>query len=400
MRKRSSWKEWGLLLLLVCWGEPLWAQNVELFGYFESQLMGTRIESSFTQLHSNKLRVDLKADPSDHVAFGANFDYITYHGKTLWNVLEYLPDRVTSEVPAGSEEYYVFPFDDRMFLDNAYLRLSFKYADLIVGKQQISLGTGYAWNPTDVFNAKDLLDPTYEQPGHHAVRLDVPLGSMYTVTALYAAGDEWEDSDKMLGFKGRISHFDYSVIGVEKIWTFHDYAQIDSVSQHYLPLPEKRQMVGAAAAGELLGLGIWAEYGYNKMESTDDFYELVVGGDYTFDFQTYVMFEYYRNSLGKDDYRQYTLNDWMRLLTAEQKAISKDQLYAFVQHPVTDLMSLGLSTIVSISDKSSAFVPTMNYNIFENVELLAYLNLYLGREGTAYASNLGNGGLIRARVYF
>ncbi|HID29771.1 MAG TPA: hypothetical protein EYP19_07165 [Desulfobacterales bacterium] len=156
-----------------------------------------------------------------------------------------------------------------------------------MGKQQISLGTGYAWNPTDVFNTKDLLDPTYEQPGHNAIRLDVPLGSMYSFTALYAVGDGWKNSDKMLGLKGRISHFDYSLIGVEKIWTFHDYTRFDPVRQTYLPLPEKRQMVGATTAGELLGLGIWAEYGYNKMENTEDFYELVVGGDYTFDSQTY-----------------------------------------------------------------------------------------------------------------
>jgi hypothetical protein len=112
------------------------------------------------------------------------------------------------------------------------------------------------------------------------------------------------------------------------------------------------------------------------------------------------MLEFYRNTLGKTDYMQYTLNDWMRLLAAEQKAISRDQLYGFIQHPVTDLVNLGLSTIFSISDKSLALVPMMNYNIFENVELLAYLNFYLGKEGTAYASNMGNGGLVRARVYF
>ncbi|MFQ6114327.1 MAG: hypothetical protein ACE5NG_09610, partial [bacterium] len=70
------------------------------------------------------------------------------------------------------------------------------------------------------------------------------------------------------------------------------------------------------------------------------------------------------------------------------------------QHPETDLMNLGLSTIASISDHSLAVVPMINYNIFENVELLVYFNFYLGKQGTAYASNLGNGGLIRARIYF
>ncbi len=87
-------------------------------------------------------------------------------------------------------------------------------------------------------------------------------------------------------------------------------------------------------------------------------------------------------------------------MTAEQKAISRDQLYGFIQHPATDLMDFGFSAIFSISDKSLALVPMVNYNIFENVELLAYLNFYLGKEGTAYTKNLGNGGILRARVYF
>ena len=211
-----------VLLLFYCGNLLLAQDNVELFGYFESQFMGARIENSFMQLYSNKLRVDLKADVKDDVSFGANFDYITYHGKTQWNILEYLPDLITSEVPPEMADYYLFTFNDRTFLDNAYLRLSFKYADMTIGKQQISLGTGYAWNPTDVFNTKDLFDPTYEQPGHNAIRLDVPLGEKYTVTVLYAVGDQWKNSDKMLLFKGRISHFDFSLIGVEKIWTFHD----------------------------------------------------------------------------------------------------------------------------------------------------------------------------------
>jgi len=394
-------KQWILLLLLLCLSKPLSAQdNVELFGYFESQLMGARIKNSFIQLQSNKLRVDLKADISDYVSFGANFDYITYHGKTQWNILEYLPDRVTSEAPPELAGYYVLPFNDRIFLDNAYIKLSFKYGDVIIGKQQISPGTGYAWNPTDLFNSKDLLDPTYEQPGHNALRLEVPLGSMYSVTALYAVGDEWKNSDKMLQFKGRISHFDYSIIGVEKVWTFHDYTQFDLIAQNFVSSQEKRQMAGATTVGELLGLGVWAEYAHNKMGSTKNFYELVVGGDYTFDFQTYIMLEFYRNTLGKDDYLQYSFNDWMRMLAAEQKAISRDQLYGFIQHPLTDLVNLGFSTIFSISDNSLALVPMMNYNIFENVELLVYLNFYLGKEGTAYASNMGNGGLVRARIYF
>ena len=105
-------------------------QKLELFGYFEPQLMGAKIKNEFYQLGSNKLRVDFQFKPSDKVAFGANFDYITYYGKTQWNILDFLPQIVTDEASPSSffgVEFnpYILPFENRQFLDNAYLKLSF-----------------------------------------------------------------------------------------------------------------------------------------------------------------------------------------------------------------------------------------------------------------------------------
>jgi hypothetical protein len=96
----------------------------------------------------------------------------------------------------------------------------------------------------------------------------------------------------------------------------------------------------------------------------------------------------------------YNLNDWMRLLAMEQKSITRDQLYVFIQHPATDLLNIGLSTIYSLSDKSMALVPTLSYSFSDNVEIFAYLNLNIGQEGKVFSKEMGNGGLIRVRIYF
>jgi hypothetical protein len=373
---------------------------VDIYGYFESQVAGAKIKKNIYQLYTNKLRVDLRSDPSENITFAANFDYITYHGKTSWNILDYLLPDVVSAAPRNMEQYYTFSFSDHTFLDNAYLMIRMKYLDLIAGKQQIPLGTGYVWNPTDIFNIKDILDPAYEQPGHNAIRIDIPIGLRYNITAIYAPDESWKNSTKMVRFKGKISHFDYSLITIEKLWRFHDYTQLDTLRLKFYELPLKRNLAGGSLVGELLGLGLWAEYGYNWMRNSKDFYELVIGSDYTFDFQTYIMIEYYRNTLAKTDYKQYNLNDWMRLYSSEQKAISRDQLYCLIEHPVTDFMALELSTIISISDNSIALVPTVNYSFAENVEITGYINFNLGKKGTAYGENTGSGALLRARVYF
>jgi len=388
----------GMLAVMVT---SLVAQEkVELFGYYESQILGTQLKGEFYQLFTNKLRVDLKSELSENITFAANFDYINYLGKTEWNVLDFLSDDVTSTIPEDMLSFYTIAFSDEVFLDNAYIRFSFKSFDLTVGKQQISLGTGYVWNPTDVFNIKDVLDPTYEQPGHTAVRVDVPLSSSYTLTALYSPEETWEKSTKLFQLKGNISRFDLHLIAVERIWPFHDYTEFDYENMNFLDVSEKRKMLGGSTVGELLGLGVWAEYAYNWMLQSDDFYELVVGADYTFDFQTYVMMEYYRNTLGKSDYKDYDINDWMRVLAAEQKALCRDQAYIFAQHPATDLLNIGLQAVYCISDNSVTFVPTLMYSLSDNVEVYAYLNFNLGKEGTVYSKNMGNGGLIRLRAYF
>lgn len=390
----------GIILLLTGIVKVEAQEPVDVYGYFETQIMGAMIDESFNHVQSNKLRVDLSSDISDKIAFSANFDYITYHGKKRWNVLNYLSDDIVSQVPQNMRQFYVLPFNDRDFLDNAFVEIAFKHMDLTAGKQQISLGTGYAWNPTDVFNVKDLLDPTYEQPGHNAIRLDVPIGLKYTVSALYAPEDVFSQSAKMLRFKGRIGHFDYIFTGIETRWTYTDYTQLSPEHQGFSSLPENRQLLGVATSGELLGLGVWAEYAWNEMERTGDFYGLVVGTNYTFDFQTYVMLEFFRNTLGKTDSDEYNLNDWMRFLSSEQKALSRDQLYFLVQHPLTDFIDGGISSIYSLSDNSVVIAPTIDYSFAQNVQITAYLNFNIGEEGTAYSDMQGNGGLIRAKVYF
>ena len=421
-----------LVLLIVINPQASKSQQAEIFGYFEPQLMGAKIGSEFYQLASNKLRIDLQAALSDNVSFGANFDFITYHGKTKWDVIQFLPESVQNEVPTfsffGSEiNPYILPFENRQFLYNAFVKLSFKYVDLTIGKQQLSMGTGYVWNPTDVFNKKDIIDPTYEQPGHNAARLDVPIKGNFSFTGIYSPTDNWKNTDLLFKLKGQLLHFDVSILAIQKQWKFTDARLFDLVEMNFYQLNTMRHIWGADFAGELLGLGVWGEFAKNiikisnknwtdyqielnnlnyyglsatPMDMKKDYYELVLGMDYTFDFQTYVMAEFYRNSFAKNDFHNYGLNDWFQLLLAETKTITQDQIYLLIKHPLSDLIDLYCSSIYSFSDESYALVPMLTYNVFENVDLTVIGNYYFGKEGTAYAKNLGNGGIIRLRTYF
>ncbi len=390
------------LVLLV----PLTGQDLTWFGYYESQYMGTVLNEEWNQVYSNKLRLDLDGGLSDKVSFAANFNYITYHGKTNWNILDYFDSTIVNQVPPDPgigldpTAYYAFAFEDNNFLDNAYLKLMFDRFDLTLGKQQLSFGTGYAWNPLDVFNVKDLVDPTYEQPGHNAVRLDVPLPLNFSFIALASPEDTWAHSDKLIELGGHLWRFDYKLTAIEKMWISYDFMSLDPVTFFWPEINESRQVLGFSTAGELLGFGLWAEYGHNQMETSDDFDELVIGGDYTFDWGTYLMAEYFYYSSGKTTAADYDLNDWLRFYSNQQKALGRDQLYLYLMHPLTDLLTGSLSSIVCLSDGSAALVPTFIYSFSDNVEITAYLSYNLGEAGTLYDSNQGSGGMLRARIYF
>jgi hypothetical protein len=384
--------------LMGCWlvSCPLFSGNVDLSGYFESQWMDAQIQKEMIQMQSNKLRLDLNGD-WNRVRFSANINWITYHGKTKWQIPDYLPDPIADEIPAAFRSYYVLPFNDQSKLDNAFIRISFKRWDLTAGRQQISLGTGYAWNPTDLFNIKDLFDPTYEQPGHNAIRADVALASRWNLTALIGPEENWDRSAKLLTTKIGLGRFDISVTVIEKTWLYHDYQSFSEYS--FSGEPEERRLIGGSMVGELLGLGVWIEGGYNNMHKSTDFTELTAGLNYTFESGTFLMLEYFYNSACSTNEEDYTLNDWMRYFSAEQKTLTRHQLYTLIQHPISDLTQIGLS-VITAGDGSLALLPILTTTPFENMEVTAYTNFYFGSELSAFNRKLGNGGLIRLRVYF
>jgi hypothetical protein len=369
--------------------------QVDLYGYFEPQYAGLYLDTTYYQSSYGKLRIDLASTDVKNVRFGANVIYLNYFGKTSWDLLEFLPDAIASSIPPEQRPYYQFSFKDTLYLDNAYFRMSARRVAIMIGKQQISFGTGYFSNPTDLFNTKDALDPTYEQPGHNALRLEIYPVPRVSITALYSPiAGTWDDSGKLGRIKVGLGHFDVSALGYLYHQTTTDFYTFQQITREC-------RMIGGDIVGELLGLGLWGEGIYTILENNDNnTYEFLAGGDYTFEGGFYVMLEYHHNSSAKSDHAEYDLNDWMRYLTGETKTIDRDQVYGLIHYPLTDYLTIGSMGILSITDQSAAIIPMVDYSMFENLDIALMLNLNTGKEGTAYNREFGMGGFLRATVYF
>ncbi|HEC77901.1 MAG TPA: hypothetical protein ENI34_02010 [candidate division WOR-3 bacterium] len=383
-----------IILVLILPLAGLYGQ-VEIYGYFEPQYAGYLLNRDYNQTGYGKLRIDLKNTENKNVRFGADLIYLHYFGLRHWNILDFLPDEIADSIPPEMQPYYESYFNDTIYLDNAYVRLNVPKFAFMIGKQQISFGTGYFANPTDQLNIKDALDPTYEQSGHNALRIEIYPVPRISITALYTPiNADWQQSGKLGRVKLGLGHFDISAIAYRFWHTTTDFYTFQSAT-------EERTMLGADFVGELLGCGVWGEGVYNVMaDEGENSYECLAGGDYTFKNGFYIMFEYHHNSIAKDDYHNYDLNDWMRYITGEVKTISRDQLYGLTQYPITDLTTVGSMFIFSISDQSVVLVPMINSSLFENIDLALMFNIFIGAEGKAFNHNFGNSGLLRATVYF
>jgi hypothetical protein len=343
---------------------------------------------------SNKLRIDLSSNLSNNIDFAANVNLITYHGKTSWYLPDLLPSPIADSLDIWLPAYLLtYDYKDTYSLDNAYLKLPIGKLDITLGKQQISFGTGYVWNPTDLFNIKNLVDPTYEQPGHNALRVDMMLTSRYNLTFIFDPGETLPQSTGFYRLKGGLGRFDFSAVFIETIYKPVDY-------RSYSHKLMNRRLFGADFAGELLGLGIWAEGAHNVFNKQENLWEIDAGIDYTLDNGFYLLAEYYYNEFGKGDPDDYDHNDWMRLFNGEIKSISKQNLYLYGDYPLTDLIRINNSVVLSLSDQSAAIIPGFYYSFAQNLDINLFLNINTGSPSTAYAEELGQSGLVRLRYYF
>lgn len=382
-----------LWLLILLTTTPTFA-TVDFFGYLESEAMGQIVNQRSYLLEYNKLRLDLQKRLSENVFIGADFIYIDYNGDRSYDLRYFLPDRLDSYSGSYIPRYLVkISYDDTLILDNAYMQFSYRALDITMGRQQLSLGTGYAWNPTDLFNFKTLIDPTYEQPGHNAVRFDLMLGQKASFLAIWEMHDESKNSTVFGRLKIRPGggRFEFSAVGAK--------ARVLRFSGTRFVRYQDRIMVGTDFVGEIAGVGVWGEAAWNDLEFGGDYIETLIGCDYTFDFQTYFLFEYFHNGQGEKYWHAYGVDDWLLMLGGYRKSLGRDFIFSYWEHPFHDLINGGFSIIGNLNDASLMINPRITWYPFQDVETILTGSLNPKKDGTEFGT-FDPSGFIRVRVSF
>ena len=347
--------------------------QVDIFGYYETEYDHIQLANKSYNFSYNKLRLDLESRPGENVKIGANINFRLFNGKTEFNIFDFLPmdsGEINGETISSLSE----PLLDEMYLDNIYLRTSLQLFDFTIGKQPISLGTGYAWNPLDIFNQKDLIDPTYEQAGINALRMEIPIMNWGTLDIIIEPDSTWDMSSKLIQLKSSLSSFDFSLNGGNQ------YHLIPSGESSYAY--DEVFFGGGSFVGEFWEFGLWGETLWS-LDADNNFGEVVFGMDHTFNNGFYLMAEYFHNSLGAEK-NKVTFDHYLYNFSGETHSLMQNYFFAMGMYNLTDYISGSLFIYGNLDDQSFILAPQLNWDAFEDVTLGALVSQSFGENDSEF----------------
>ncbi len=371
----------GILMILV----GVATAKVTWFGYYEFEADHAKSPGADILFNYNKFRLDFDTNPAKNIHIGGDIVYKMYGGKNRFNISAFLDESFYAGLPQAVVEQMNFEFTDSLYFDNLFMDFHHQYFELTLGRQQLPTGVGYAWNPTDIFNKKDILDPTYENPGVDAIRLNIPIGSKLSLRGIVQPENTRENSKQFVEAKTWLPFADVSLV----------YARTKFDNRQ-----RTKDIYGFNMEGDFFGVGFRTEFTANRLDyDNDDLkYEYIVGADYTFRNSLYVLTEYLHNDFGAEP-KQTGIMDYLAYYEWQQKSLNQNYIFLMGMIPVTDLIDGSVSTIINLDDESMVINPQILYRIYQNVELTIMGNVFVGdsRDEFGYQEF---GGRIRLRAYF
>lgn len=366
------------LLLLSLLIVTISQAGVTWFGYYEFEGDYASTPQQEIYFDYNKLRLDFDTNPSQNIHIGGDVVYKLYNGKTQLNIRNFVDPSFYANYPESTVDAMNFTFNDSLFIDNLFLDFHHRYFEIIVGKQQLPTGVGYAWNPSDIFNQKDIMDPTYEVTGVNALQLNLPVMSNLSLRGILQPDENFKTTNKYLEAKTWLPFTDLSLV----------FAQTNL-----------KNLYGLNMEGDLAGIGVRTEFTVNDMENSQNpKYEYILGADYTFSNSLYILGEYLHNDFGARE-EETRLPDYLSYFTWEQKSLNQNYLFLMAMFPFTELIDGAITTITNLDDESMVINPQLVYRIYQNVELTFIGNIFLGEDQDEFGyQNLS--ARLRLRAYF
>jgi len=391
--------------------------RLKVRGYVEDTFNYEQSKSQSRELllNSTRARLNLSGSPDKSFDFDIGIVGTLNSGATEFDLADYMPQKTVPEAA------WIFKqtIENQIFLQEAFGTLYMPGFRIRIGRHKSYTGTGYAYNPIDIFNYKNPLDPTYEINGLDSVQGTLELPHQTEIQGFMKFGDRLSESGYMLRLKTYFSGWDMALQYSENTKERVDWETLNTTEsaadlvqgtpfENYVRRLRWR-LLGGEFSGELGGLGIYGEGGYAFVKTRGDsgtlthaekdHPRLLLGMDYTFDFQLYFIAEYLHIGQGRTDSSEITLSDRMAYFSGEILSTNRDTAFTGLTYPLTDLLDFSLYGILACNDPSAIINPWLLYNIRPGIKLSFALYVPVGTE-QSQNGKAGPSTLVRMKFSF
>ena len=337
----------------------------------------------------------------------------------------FLPPRLRSTIvqagPAGGRSgagrYLENEIASALYVQEAYATFRAAGLYLRAGRQKVQSGTGYAYNPTDLFNRRVPLDPTYEADGVDAVAIGFTFSPKSELQLLAAPrGDpsyraRFQGSARGLGLALQFTSIVRGRVDWQRVNTL---AAVDRLDDGRLAVEdfERRfrwNQLAAEFSKTTRGLHLYGELGVAFIRQPADpgtlgpdsrtHERLLLGADYTFASKLHVVAEYMRLGEGRASGERLTLNDEMASFKGETLSADVDNAFVEVSRPLSGKVAAALKVLGMLDHAAVGVNPWLYVDPRPKLRLAASLYGFLGRAESTY-SNVGLGAFLELKYTF
>ncbi|MDO8427418.1 MAG: hypothetical protein Q7T24_07880 [Deltaproteobacteria bacterium] len=340
------------------------ARSFELKGYYKSLLTvsETTDKEGFTG-DLNRLRLELEITPVENVRAVIAYDNEVILGDVLdtkeFKDLKDFRENTYFDLSTISLD------DGGAFWRHSIYRMHISYArgpsDITIGRQRVALGAGRIWNPEDLLNPVSPLQiERDERAGVDAVSFDFSTGPVSGVSLVYAPGRTSAGESFLIRERANFSGYDISGM---------------------LANFRRDKVLGLDFSGYIKGSGLRGEFTYTAADERADFFRGVLSLDHTFPSSLYILIEYLYNGGNIK-----TLDDPVVAASASSEITTKNNNFigAGAGYDITPLLRLDGLAVFDLDDKSGFLSPSLRYNILEDLDLSAGIQLFTGKAMSEY----------------
>lgn len=259
-------------------------------------------------------------------------------------------------------------------IDRAWVGLEYGFLNIMLGRQRINWGTNLVWNPNDWYNTFNFIDFDYEErPGTDAIHMQLYLSPVSVIELAAEAGRDQVNRTFAAMYKFNINGFDLQLQS--------GLYGLDAAS-------------GFSWSGSVAGGGFRGEIAYfqqvinkNENDFTADSsgnFVAAVSGDYTFPGSLYLHGEFLYNGFGTNG--EIFSTQTFGQISAKSLLSSVFGIFGEIGYTFSPLVYGAISAVTNPADFSFYLAPTVNWSVFQDVDLYTIAQLFFGRKNTLYGN--------------